>query len=81
MQTHFPADEKLIKFLQPGIVQRFSDWMDKLEGLMDKFEAKHGQRPYSKPLAENTGLGCWYESFQDGMTPEEAFAADRDCWD
>lgn len=62
----------------------FSEWMDELEGLMRDWHAKHGNLPYDLPLdraEDNANICCWRDSYDDGMTPEEAFASDRAYWE
>lgn len=62
----------------------FNDWLASLEAIMRDWQAKHGNLPYKLPLsdAENEGnVLCWKDSYDDGMTPEEAFASDRTYWE
>jgi len=61
-------------------VTLFSFWVHELERIMQKWDATHGNLPYRLPLADSTGLECWQEAFDDGMSPQEAFDEDRHCW-
>ena len=65
----------------PGEVALFADkafllWVAELEKEMVAFSRDSGYLPYDLPLAKSTGLTCWHQSYEDGMTPEEAFASD-----
>ncbi|MGI9296394.1 MAG: hypothetical protein ACR2QC_00675 [Gammaproteobacteria bacterium] len=59
------------------LVRAFADWVDELEQVILSFEKKSGWRPYDIPLAVSTGLACWREWYDDGMTPQEAFESDQ----
>ena len=62
----------------------FKDWLASLETVMREWDAKHGNLPYTLPLTgvDNEGnVLCWKDSYDDGMTPEEAFASDRTYWE
>ena len=60
----------------------FAKWMVELEAIHDKHGETTGLgRPYGdRPLHETTGLECWFVSFRDDMTPQEAFDEDRAEW-
>ena len=59
----------------------FMAWIGKLETLMREWDTKHGNLPYTLPLSYSTGLRVWLDSFEDGMTPQDAFASDRSYWE
>lgn len=61
----------------------FMRWIAALENIVREWGAKHlgGETPYDLPLADSTGLRCWYDSYKDGMTPQEAFDSDRSYWE
>lgn len=62
----------------------FKDWLASLEAIMRDWDAKHGNLPYTLPLTDTDNEGnvlCWKDSYDDGMTPEEAFASDRTYWE
>jgi len=59
----------------------WQQWLDHLESIMREWDAKHGNLPYALPLAESTGLDCWRDSYDDGMTPADAFASDQSHWE
>ena len=60
----------------------FMSWIGNLESVLKAWGAKHndGDPPYTLPLADGTGLECWHQMYEDGMTPEDAFAEDRSNW-
>lgn len=60
----------------------FEAWIAELEAIMDDWGKKHEGRPYGNgTLAETTGLSCWMQSYDEGLSPQDAFDEDRDCWD
>jgi hypothetical protein len=62
----------------------FNQWLDILEGLMREWDAAHGNLPYELPLdrAEDNGnVLCWKDSYDDGMTPGQAFDSDKTYWE
>lgn len=59
----------------------FMAWIGQLEDVLKEWGRKHGEVPYGLPLSESTGLSCWYDSFRDDMTPQEAFDSDRSYWE
>ena len=62
----------------------FDIWLIELESLMTEWHRKYGNLPYELPLDKTPDAGnvlCWKDSFDDGMTPEEAFASDRQYWE
>lgn len=59
----------------------FSDeWLPELESIMQDWDRSWSNLPYSLPLKDSTGLDCWRDMFDDGLTPEQAFAEDQLCW-
>ena len=64
--------------------QGFLPWLDALEKIMTDWHAKHGNLPYELPLDRDLVSGnnlCWMDSFDDGMTPQEAFDSDLSYWE
>lgn len=62
----------------------FREWVDKLEEIMRKWDAKHGNLPCGLPLDRDPTSGnllCWKDSFDDGMSPQEAFDSDQSYWE
>ena len=59
----------------------FDMWMDLLEAIMRDWQTSWGNLPYSLPLADSTGLDCWRDSYDDGLSPLDAFHADQECWE
>ncbi len=58
----------------------FEMWLDQLEGHMRGWDAQWGNLPYLLPLADSTGLDCWREMYDDGMSPLDAFWEDQNAW-
>jgi hypothetical protein len=62
----------------------FEMWLDALEVIMKAWDDKHGNLPYDLPL-ERTGhpgnVNSWRDSYDDGMTPQEAFDSDQTYWE
>lgn len=61
----------------------FSEWLGILESIMRAWDEKHGNLPYTLPLTHDENEGnrlCWKDSYDDGMTPQEAFDADQMYW-
>ncbi len=56
------------------------EWLPELERLMAEWDGKYGNLPYALPLRDSTGLDCWREMFDDGLTPERAFGEDQQAW-
>jgi len=51
---------------------------------MREWDAAHGNLPYELPLdrAEDNGnVLCWKDSYDDGMTPAQAFDSDKTYWE
>lgn len=59
----------------------FDQWITELEHVAGEWDAKHGNLPYTLPLRDSTGVGCWHDFFEDGLTPQEAFDSDQSHWD
>ena len=59
----------------------FMAWVADLEKLMSEWDAKHNNLPYTLPLSDSTGLRVRLDSFEDGMTPRDAFASDQSYWE
>jgi len=62
----------------------FTEWLAELERLMTEWDQQYGNLPYGFPLdksPDNGNVLCWRDSFDDGMTPGEAFASDRQYWE
>lgn len=81
LNAQYDVDKQIMENMKPSEILEFQNWMVRLEEIMDDFGKKYGQRPYGKPLSESTGLDCWYCSYEDGSSPQQAFDDDRDCWD
>ena len=73
----FPNSSMLILNGEPT----FDQWVTELERIMEEWDSEYGNLPYTLPLKASTGLGCWRESFEDGMSPAEAFASDQNYWE
>ena len=77
IEAHYPSDVSLLDNMQSDELEAFSIWFAALE----VEHSKHG-KPYGDgSLSISTGIGCWYESFVDGMSPLEALNADEEAWD
>lgn len=62
----------------------FLTWLLDLEKIMTDWQAAHGNLPYDLPLdldMTNGNVLCWRDSYDDGMTPQEAFASDQSYWE
>ena len=62
----------------------FVVWLAELEKIMGEWDAKYGNLPYALPLdrAEDNGnVCCWRDSYDDGMTPQQAFESDQSYWE
>ena len=61
----------------------FPEWIAELERLMAALVARYGHNavPYTLPLKESTGLDCWYDMFDDCMTPQHALEEDALNWE
>ena len=81
MKTYYPDDADMISGLSEPELEKFTAFIDELEAVIDDWQSEFGNRPYLKPLARGTGLGCWKESYDDGMSAQEAFDADREYWE
>ena len=67
---------------EPDPQPPFSDWIEELEQVMEAWKAKYGERPYGEPtLEETTGLECWRDAYDLGMSPQQAFDEDRSYWE
>ena len=62
---------------------KFMKWIGVLEAAVQRWGNEYGEGtpPYSLPLIDGTGLECWHQLFEDGYSPEDAFAEDRSNWD
>ena len=58
----------------------FDMWIERLETIMGEWERQWGNLPYTLPLKESTGLACWLEMYDDGLTPLHAFWEDQESW-
>ena len=62
---------------------KWQEWLRALEQIMAAWDAKHGNLPYTLPLTSGEHDGnrlCWMDSYDDGMTPQEAFDSDQTYW-
>lgn len=62
----------------------FLAWLGELEKVMTAWDAKYGNLPYALPLDRDLTAGnnlCWRDSYDDGMTPQEAFDSDQSYWE
>lgn len=59
----------------------FDLWLAWLEQIMRDWQTSWGNLPYTLPLADCTGLECWRDAYDDGMTPLDAFHADQENWE
>lgn len=55
-------------------------WLPALEQAMREWDRAHGNLPYKLPLSQSTGIACWREMFDDGLTPDEALREDQRAW-
>ena len=76
MEAFYESDALMLNGLTEAERTAFTTFIDELEGILDGLKGKHGDRPYGKPLAKSTGLLCWKDSFDDGMSASEAFEMD-----
>lgn len=56
-------------------------WISEVERIAKAWDEKHGNYPYSLPLLQSTGHENWRDTFDDGMTPQEAFDEDQKHWE
>ena len=56
------------------------EWIPELERIMELWDSRHKNLPYQLPLEHHTGLDCWQIMFDNGLSPNEAFEDDKDCW-
>lgn len=64
--------------------QAFREWLGELNTLMTAWHEKHGNLPYELPIntkANEDNALAWRDSFDDGMTPQEAFDVDQSYWE
>lgn len=61
-------------------VEFVDEWIPQLEKVMADWQRSWGNLPYALPLRGSTGLECWRSSFEDGMTPQDAFWSDQENW-
>jgi hypothetical protein len=62
----------------------FSTWLDQLEAIMRSWHEKHGNLPYALPLVRDPkceAVISWRDSYDDGMTPQQAFESDQSYWE
>ncbi len=52
------------------------EWMPQLERIAWEWSVKAGVKFYPFPLSKSTGVECWREMFEDGLTPQEAMDED-----
>lgn len=58
----------------------FEAWIVELEAVASAWDKTHGNLPYTLPMADSIGVGCWRDAFEDDLTPQEAFDSDKSCW-
>jgi len=58
----------------------FEMWIEQLESIMREWITHWENLPYRLPLADSTGLDCWRDMYDDGISPIEAFWADQESW-
>lgn len=62
--------------------EKFMAWIFELENVMQQFDHDFpGCSPYGLPLMTSTGWECWRQSYDEGMSPREAFNSDYQNWD
>ena len=54
------------------------EWLPALQAIMSTWDEKYGNLPYELPLGD---FRCWRDSYDDGMSPQEAFDSDQTYWD
>lgn len=77
METHYPDDADLIASFSEEKANDFVIWIDEIEQLIRDQE----DPAYDLPLAEGTGLSCWFDYYNDGYSPRDALAEDADNGD
>lgn len=64
-------------------IRSFDAWLGELETIMGLWHLQHGDLPYDLPLdrsADNGNVLCWRDSYDGGLTPQQAFDYDRTYW-
>ncbi|MDX2308105.1 MAG: hypothetical protein NW216_07700 [Hyphomicrobium sp.] len=54
----------------------FEMWLKRLDDVMRDWQTSWGNLPYILPLADSTGLDCWREMYDYGLSPQDAFWVD-----
>ena len=67
----FPSDKVFLDGLSPEVLALFEIWWRQLEDRNIALGCL-----YDSPLAQSTGVECWFSYYEDGYTPEDAIAED-----
>ena len=81
-EQHEQTDRAALEGATPDFAA-WESWLSELERIMRAWDDKHGNLPYSLPLTSGEHEGnrlCWMDSYDDGMTPQEAFDEDLTYW-
>lgn len=71
----YPADAQFSRD------DKFMGWVSEFDRIATEFGAKHEGHPYGGPVADSTGLDCWFDYYDSGYTPQSAFDEDRAYWE
>ena len=83
MKAHYPSDAEMLEKMPADQLADFSTWMADLERIMEEWASNYdgGIKPFGgATLSEITGLACWKECFDAGMTAHEAFNDGEIYW-
>ena len=72
MKLIFPNDVEAVGKMRPDQQLNLERWMREL----DEAHVKAGSHYGPGPLAENTGVSCWLDYFNDGVEPKDALEED-----
>lgn len=76
MKAHYPADRDFLATLSAEQTASFGKWIIELQDEMVRRNYPYGP----KPVAESTGLECWFSYFEDGLCPADALSEDLTSW-
>ena len=72
MPATYPADVALIERLSPDVKARFDQYMADLDASHARLGSPYGEGS----LWQLTGAECWFASFEDGITADDALDED-----
>ena len=66
---HYESDRHLIQNTE------FMEWFAALK------REPHLEEGYGGPLQQSTGIGCWFDYYNDGYSTREAALSDMSYWE